>query len=909
MKFILTATFLISFVLHSFSQNKNVFLITPDYPSVRVSYGAEKLTQALTDAGLQSSASLKSVSGKKNLNIIIGEWDNPTITKIVEKEKIKYSSKPGKEGFAIKSFDNIILVRGADATGTLYGCLELADRIRSSKNVPENIDFTDQPEMVMRGACIGLQKPTYLPGHDVYEYPYTPKTFPWFYDKALWIKYLDMLMNNRMNSLYLWNGHPFASLVKLRDYPYAVEVDDATFKKNEEIYTFLTEEANKRGIWVIQMFYNIILSKPFADHNNMKTQDRNRPITPMISDYTRKSIAAFVAKYPNVGLLVCLGEAMNTYEDDVKWFTETIIPGVKEGLKTLRRTDEPPIILRAHDTNPQMVMAAALPKYKNLYTMHKYNGESLTTYEPRGPWTKIHQDLSSLGSIHIENVHILANLEPFRYASPDFIQKSVQAMHKIHGANGLHIYPQASYWDWPYSADNTSPRLLEMDRDKMWYQTWSRYAWNCNRDRTSEITYYSDLLGNTYGCSTHGREILEAYEQTGEIAPKLLRRFGITDGNRQTLLLGMFMSQLVNPVKYNAYPSFYESNGPVGEILTEYAEKEWNKQTHTGETPPQIAEEVINHGKAAVEAIDKAAPYITADKAEFQRLKNDVYCYNLVANCFANKVYAAMYILRYKYSKDVADLEKALPYFQKSMDFYNQLVDLTKGSYLYANSMQTQQRRIPIAGDEGKYKTWQELQPLFQEELTKFSKNIEKVKNMPEGANQTPKALVSGKIEILNNAGTWYSLKAGENVFTDQDKTINDVAPELKGLQGLKFSYDKQLNEGTEIQFKCAKPVKILVGYLNGSSLKLLPPPSLETDASANNYGQSDIKIANALDVKDLFPVNIYSYTFPAGTNTLKLNKGLVLILGVIDGSQNITVRDAALGNADKSGSVDWLFY
>ena len=32
-----------------------------------------------------------------------------------------------------------------------------------------------------------------------------------------------MLVENRMNSLYLWNGHPFASLVKLEEYPFAVE--------------------------------------------------------------------------------------------------------------------------------------------------------------------------------------------------------------------------------------------------------------------------------------------------------------------------------------------------------------------------------------------------------------------------------------------------------------------------------------------------------------------------------------------------------------------------------------------------------------------------------------------------------------------------------------------------------------
>ncbi len=76
--------------------------------------------------------------------------------------------------------------------------------------------------------------------------------------------------------------------------------------------------------------------------------------------------------------------------------------------------------------------------------MHKYNGESLTTYTPRGPWGEIHKKLSSLNSVHISNVHILANLEPFRYGSPDFIQKTVKAMHSVHGANALHLYPQAS---------------------------------------------------------------------------------------------------------------------------------------------------------------------------------------------------------------------------------------------------------------------------------------------------------------------------------------------------------------------------------------------------------------------------------------------------------------------------------
>ena len=73
------------------------------------------------------------------------------------------------------------------------------------------------------------------------------------------------------------------------------------------MFSFLTAEADKRGIFVIQMFYNILLSKPFAEHYGLKTQDRNRPITPLVSDYTRKSVAAFIEKISQCGSAGMLG--------------------------------------------------------------------------------------------------------------------------------------------------------------------------------------------------------------------------------------------------------------------------------------------------------------------------------------------------------------------------------------------------------------------------------------------------------------------------------------------------------------------------------------------------------------------------------------------------------------------------
>jgi hypothetical protein len=908
-----TVSLMLALNLHA--QNKasaskqTISIIIPTAANQRIKFGVEKLSKALVGAGYNAKTiAANNASSGKGI-IVVGTAGDQLVKNATSVYHLVANKTVGKEGFTISSSKDNIVISGTDNSGALYGCIELADQVRNKGKLPKNINITDQPEMVLRGACIGVQKPTYLPGRGVYEYPYTPETFPWLYDKALWIKYLDSMVENRMNSLYLWNGHPFASLVKLKDYPYAVEVDDATFKKNEEMFSFLTKEADKRGIWVIQMFYNIIVSKPFAEHNHMKTQDRNRHIIPIIADYTRKSIAAFVEKYPNVGLMCALGEAMEGVgQDDIDWFTKTIIPGVKDGLKALGKTEEPPIVLRAHDTDAPSVMKAALPLYKNLYTEAKYNGEALTTYTPRGPWAELHRKLASLGSVQIENIHIMANLEPFRYGSADFIQKCVLAMHNVHHGNGLHLYPESSYWDWPYSADKTNPRLLQIDRDWIWYKAWARYAWNCHRDRNNEVNFWSNIIGSKYGTDPqNGKHILDAYEQAGEIAPKLLRRFGITDGNRQTLTLGELMTQLINPYRYGLFTLLYNSEGPEGEMLTEYAEKEWKHEKHVGETPVQIINEVKEHGRKATAAIEQAS--VTMNKDEFERIKNDMYCYDALANNYAEKAEAALSILRYKYSNDIKDLEKALPHLQKSFEYYKKLANLTKDTYLYANSMQTQQRKIPVGGNDGKMKTWVELVPIYQQELENFKKNIDSLK-APKGTNvQTKATLKSADVKILSPIDGVYLIGTGKEIFSDTATYIKDYAEELKNLQGLKLSKAKQLAQGTEIKFSNTKPVKVLVGFFNEKNQNLfLPAPQLETDASANDYGQAEPKIINAMLISGMPPVNIHTYSFKAGTNTLTLAKGACLILGFVDESENIRAHDAGLVSGSVKKELDWLF-
>ena len=810
----------------------------------------------------------------------------------------KHSGKA--EGYQISRNHQKISIIGNDPSGVIYGCVELAERIRQGKD--PIVD--ESPQMVMRGTCIGLQKTVYLPGHAVYEYPYTPENFPWFYDKEEWIRYLDMMVENKMNSLYLWNGHPFASLVKLKDYPFALEVDEETFKKNEEIFSFLTHEADRRGIWVIQMFYNIILSKPFADHYGLKTQDRHRPITPLIADYTRKSIAAFIEKYPNVGLLVCLGEAMATIDDDVTWMKETIIPGIKDGLKASGRTDIPPVVLRSHDTDGPLVLKESLPLYPNIYTMSKYTGESLTTYEPGGPWGETHRQLAAAAPVHIDNVHILANLEPWRWSSPAFIQKTVQAMHRVHHSKGLHLYPQASYWDWPYTADKlpNGERLKQLDRDWMWYQAWGRYAWNDQRG--ADKSYWKKELADYYGIDTTAAgHLLNAYDEAGEIAPKLLRRFGITEGNRQTLLLGMTMGQLVNPYKYTIYPGFYESCGPQGEKLIEYVEKEWKGEKHHGELPLDIVNQCVEHQHKAVEALNAIVdvkPLYHAD--EFERFRNDIICYSLFALSFRDKVLAAQQVLNYKWTKDINYLDAAAPLLEKSVYTWNLLAQWTDSIYLYANSMQTAQRRIPVGGDGGKMKTWSELAKVYQEELDAFKENIEKIKHP---VAQTDILINPLKPVDVKYSGTTVTLKKGAILFENRpDTPVDSLAPELVGLQALVLNRDTTRIIGTTIAFECAKPVKVLVGLFKDDDKKFAKAPKLEIDATGNEYGQAEPILTNAISIVQMPKVNIHAYNLPAGRHTLRLPKGILMVAGFT--SDNIKPRDCGLNGP--SSEVDWLF-
>jgi hypothetical protein len=209
--------------------------------------------------------------------------------------------------------------------------------------------------------------------------------------------------------------------------------------------------------------------------------------------------------------------------------------------------------------------------------------------------------------------------------------------------------------------------------------------------------------------------------------------------------------------------------------------------------------------------------------------------------------------------------------------------------------MQTGARQIPFPGaTKGKptYYLWSQVLPRYVTELSDFQDKIARLKNgeTAEMDESSIKPLPKAAYKLLSKDNQIYDVQAGVQVFTDSKLTLRSVAPELRGLVGIRFSQNKNV----PIEFDTTEPVQVLIGYFKSDDKKWLQPPTFETDALAAERGNAEPLIQNAVAIESLPAVDVYTQNYDAGQHTLEMRgSGCFLVLGVIPQSVHITRRDA----------------
>ena len=158
------------------------------------------------------------------------------------------------EAFSLRTAGARTEIAGGGPAGVLYGVQQW---LASPKAAPTGA--VEKPDFELRGTVLFLMKEA------SYDYQLKPEEFPWFFDRPLLTKYLDYLYANRFNTIFLWSGNLFPSIVELPEYPDAKSLTPAEMARNQEQFAWFTRECAKRNIGVLLHFYSIHLPKALAD--------------------------------------------------------------------------------------------------------------------------------------------------------------------------------------------------------------------------------------------------------------------------------------------------------------------------------------------------------------------------------------------------------------------------------------------------------------------------------------------------------------------------------------------------------------------------------------------------------------------------------------------------------------------
>jgi len=393
-----------------------------------------------------------------------------------------------------------------------------------------------------------------------------------------------------------------------------------------------------------------------------------------------------------------------------------------------------------------------------------------------------------------------------------------------------------------------------------------------------------------------GAHLLAAYELSGQCAPEVIRRLGITEGNREVLSLGMTMPQLIDAARFNPAQTLWTADAPDGERLDEWVANEVHGEKHHGENPLGVAADAAQKSSEAVKEAEAAAPGIAADaKPEYQRIVKDMRAIQYLMAYYNAKVQAAALVMRYGYDHNVSHLVQARTLLAQSVDEFAKLTKLTDETYRNAAGMQTSQRQIPVRGGP-QTNHWRDLLPVYQKELATFDKRLTALRSGSQISEAKSTRLPEVNFSLEGGRGQVFTVAKGESLLADKEAAIASVVPELEGMKGIRVASD----QSTPIRFRLEKPAQILVGFFKSSSRK-------QVNVSPDTE-QWNILLPNAVSEAKGVPISVWAKPLPAGENDLDLGKGAYVVLGFIPEDTHVTPHVNFDPESKQPPNLDWLF-
>lgn len=693
---------LLGCISFAFSQSVNIVY---DKTSPQAKYAAETLGKNLTTSGYTLYAA--------NTNIII--------TLLVNAKQLK------EEAYTIHGNGKIITISGGDNRGLIYGSLSLAEEVRNGIRLETIKPRSESPHLIFRAIKFDLPWDTYRHSDALDLHYETCK------DLNYWQAFLDMMVENRFNSLTLWNLHPYTFMIKPKNFPEASPFNESGLKKWQSLFHGIFRMAKERGIDIYIVPFNIFVSPEFSKAHNVNIDNLQHDFfvkgdtSELVNRYTRECVTQMLHEYPEItGMGLTLGEGMAgmTPQEREEWMNQTIIEGMRLAGRKLKLIHRIPFSSTTGSLGVTSIETEKLTR-KEIEKQGQFSFLQPPIFaDLKYNWSHAHST-PTLVKVHGGKLYdTYFNPEPnnykinwtvrnedffcLRWGVPDFIRSHIATNNQSYVGGymiGSETYiPAKDYFTKPGIRVNWK---YAFERQWLFYKLWGRLLYN---PHTPDAIFEAEFI-HRYG--KQGNNLLKAFSLAGKTPLRLGSLFDFTMD--LTLYEEGFMAldDKVKRVEYISVDRLIHQpvTDPNYVSVADYVKASINGNSFDKNkiTPPVLIEMLE---RDCNEALTLAKDINTSANNALMFEVADVKTWANMGLHFAEKLKGAIALHTYRTKGGEENKQNAIKHLEKALKYWDELVSITSDLYQDMPLVHYSEQN-GVRSEENKHLTfhWRKIRP------------------------------------------------------------------------------------------------------------------------------------------------------------------------------------------------------
>jgi len=667
-----------------------ITIVTDETPGAPAAHGLGKLIAALQikNITVEKVKSLQRVHG--GLVIVAGLSEGAgaaaqllksggrTVPKTAEALTVWRTASGGKPVWVISGYDN---------RGLMYALLDAANRIGWAKNnqlpLAELKEINEKPAVSDRAISIYTMNRTYWESR--------------LYNEAYWAKYLDMLSENRFNTLVVIFGYENGGFLA-PCYPYFFDTDGfpdvkmagltaAQQQKNLSSFNRLISMAHERGInFTVGIWDHVyrggVQAGGLADTKNASDQ----PVPGLVwgvnennlVSYNKAALAKFIKLVPGLDAIQFrLHDESGLKKEEQLGFWLDVFKMIKKDYPKMR------LDLRAKEL-PEAVIQGALDIGINFRITTKYWMEQMgLPYHPtqinpeKSPRRHSYSDLLRYPQQYKIHWRLWngGTTRILLWGSPDYVKRFAATTHLYNGdgyevneplATKMEAQPHDAV---PFDLLNPSHRYCQYEFERYWhfFQSFGRIGYNPN---TSPDTWQKEFE-KRFGKAA-APFVQKGLQEASWVLPRIITscypytQFPTTRGWVEKQHMGGLAAYAKADITdIRQFTNFDEE----AQLIIE-----------KGETPKKLqsvnSQWLLQTNALIGQQITAAEKAMTdKDNKEFNSTITDLKILNGLALYYARRIPAAIYYRLYKRSENATALDSAIAYEEKAVAAWRQIVN------------------------------------------------------------------------------------------------------------------------------------------------------------------------------------------------------------------------------------------